>query len=244
MFGSRNIRGGSDGSGTLPKYRRLPPEPQTQQQVDENERQRLVGQIVDEDLRRLRALDPNNNNSTNQTSSAQLLHPSSQAFGWPVTNLSGILPNYQNQQPSYSNLTAMSGRDETSTRLIGTENLEIIRQRPRNVLGQQKKSPKLRASSPIDQNQPLSMAPDGIGGLMGSTGSAWPPMSPELSPFNSQIGMVSGGHLGHFDTELSSVPHLSSNERSIPSTLLTSPPTGLGSSMEATQSSTSRSMSR
>merc|ERR1719414_1255477 len=69
-------------------------------------------------------------------------------------------------------------------------------------------------------------------------------MSPELSPFNSQIGMVSGGHLGHFDSELSSVPHLSSNERSIPSTLLTSPPTGLGSSMEGTQSSSSRNLSR
>ena len=78
----------------------------------------------------------------------------------------------------------------------------------------------------------------------GAVGAAWPPMSPELSPFNSQIGMVSGANLRHFDSELSSVPHLSSNERSIPSTLLTSPPTGLGSSLEATQSSNSRSMSR
>ena len=106
VFGSRNIRGGSDGSGTLPKYRRLPKEPET----DSSEQQRLVGQIVDEDLRRLRALDPNTNNSHhNGSSAAQLPRHTSQALGWPVTNLSGILPNYQNQQPSYSNLTALSG---------------------------------------------------------------------------------------------------------------------------------------
>ena len=245
VFGSRNARGGSDGSGTLPKYRRLPPEPQqTQQQAAENERQRLVGQIVDEDLRRLRALDPSNNTANQAVAQSQQAHQSGPGLGWPVTNLSGILPNYQGQQqPSYSNLTAMSGGGD-STRLIGTDNLEIIRQRPTNPSRQMRKSPKLRASSPIDQNQPLSIAPDGVGGLMSAAGSAWPPMSPELSPFNSQIGMASGANLGHFDSELSSVPHLSSNERSIPSTLLTSPPTGLGSSLEATQNSNSRSMSR
>ena len=216
----------------------MPKEPES----DANDQQRLVGQIVDEDLRRLRALDPNNNNSHHQGSSArQLPRQTSHALGWPVTNLSGILPNYQNQQPSYSNLTALSGMNNNSTSLIGTENLEIIRQRPSHTSGRTRKSPKLRASSPIDQNQPLSIAP---GGYAGATGPAWPPMSPELSPFNSQIGMVSGGHLGHFDSELSSVPHLSSNERSIPSTLLTSPPTGLGSSMEGTQSTSSRNLSR
>ena len=203
-----------------------------------------MGQIVDEDLRRLRALDPSNNAANQALAQSQQAHQSGPGLGWPVTNLSGILPNYQGQQqPSYSNLTAMSGGGD-STRLIGTDNLEIIRQRPTNPSRQMRKSPKLRASSPIDQNQPLSIAPDGVGGLISAAGSAWPPMSPELSPFNSQIGMVSGANLGHFDSELSSVPHLSSNERSIPSTLLTSPPTGLGSSLEATQSSNSRSMSR
>ena len=108
------MRGGSDGSGTLPKYRRLPKEPEP----DANDQQRLVGQIVDEDLRRLRALDPNNNNSHHQgVSTGQLPHQTSQALGWPVTNLSGILPNYQNQQPSYSNLTALSGMNNNSTSL-------------------------------------------------------------------------------------------------------------------------------
>ena len=77
VFGSRNARGGSDGSGTLPKYRRLPPEPQqTQQQAAENERQRLVGQIVDEDLRRLRALDPSNNAANQAVAQSQQAHQS------------------------------------------------------------------------------------------------------------------------------------------------------------------------
>ena len=212
--------------------------------MDDNQRNRLVGQIVDEDLRRLRALDPNNNAAANQALAQQAQQQSSHPFGSPVTNLSGIWPNYQFQQPSYSNITAISGGDENSTRLIGTENLEIIRQRPANVLGQHKKSPKLRASSPIDQHQHLALVPGGVGSLADAGGAAWPPMSPELSPFNSQIGMASNANLGHFDSDISSVPHLSSNERSIPSTLLTGSSTGLGSSMERTQSNSSRSLSR